>query len=1267
MAQEALYRSEQRLLLAQAGASVGIWEWNVQTGQSYWSPETERLLGLAPGTLRSNDDWRALVHPDDLARIDAQWGGNIARREDFEVEYRVEPTPGATRWLVTKGRAQYGPDGQVVLLSGINLDVTDRKRDIERLRLSEERNRLLFDRSRDALMLTAPPSWRFIEANPATLSLFGAASLAEFTRLTPADVSPERQPDGSRSSDKAGEMIATALRDGSAFFEWEHQRLDGHRFPCDVLLTCIEGEEGLYLQASVRDITERKAAAEALRRERDLAESLVDLAQVIILLLDAQGRILRFNPYLEGISGYALAEVRGQDWIDTFVPAQDREASRRLLQDAFCGAPPPGNVNALRTRGGEERQIEWLFRTLKDEWGGMLGLLAVGHDVTERLRADQALRDSEERLRIVIATAQDAVIMIDDDGRVRLWNPAAERMFGYPAAQALGAVLHSLVAPERYRAAQAAGFAGFRATGQGAAIGKTLELVACRRDGTEFPIELSLSAVRMKDRWCAVGIVRDVTQRKQAEQELEHYRLHLEELVEARTLALTLAEERSRLILESSGDGIYGLDLEGRCTFINPAACALLGYESQDLLGRPLHDLIQHSWADGRSCPASECPMWLTLRGGQVLRKDDERFRHADGHLVPVAYSSHPIRQDGVITGAVVSFTDISARKRAEAARQEALEAAERLARLKAEFLANMSHEIRTPLNAVLGLTQIGLRDSKGSKAQGLFRRISGAGQALLGAVNDILDFSKIEAGKLTLEPGPVDLSALLSQVTEQVAERARDKGLDFRIEAAADLPASCRADGLRLSQVLGNLLSNAIKFTGQGAVTLAAAREADQLVVRVADTGIGMSSDQVARLFQPFEQADGSISRRFGGTGLGLTISKRLVDLMGGELTLRSQPGEGSVFEVRVPLEEPAGRICFQPRGLADTPPQSGEGRLHGLAILVVDDHEVNRLELGAMLNREGCRLVQASGGREAVEEVRRRGGSSFDLVLMDVQMPEMDGYEATHQILALDPWLPVVGLTAHAMPADRERCLAAGMRDHLAKPVELEDLVTLILAHARDRGGSGATARPVVVEPSAPAAEPAQGLIDWAALNARYRDFGDLLPRLLTTAAHGSAGQAAQLRDAVRAGDCGQVARIAHSVKGTAGGVLAQGLKSCALHLEEVARAGRPEAISLALGLADQLDRVIRELDAHLEAAAAGHPEPAAPDPAQVRSVLAELEPLLEISDTEAAEVFERSRGLLLAALGDQGQRLARQIEAFDFEAALVTVRGSGLGPGS
>jgi signal transduction histidine kinase len=164
-----------------------------------------------------------------------------------------------------------------------------------------------------------------------------------------------------------------------------------------------------------------------------------------------------------------------------------------------------------------------------------------------------------------------------------------------------------------------------------------------------------------------------------------------------------------------------------------------------------------------------------------------------------------------------------------------------------------MSHEIRTPLNAVLGLTQIGLRDSKGSKAQGLFRRISGAGQALLGVVNDILDFSKIEAGKLTLEPGPVDLSALLSQVTEQVAERARDKGLDFRIEAAADLPASCRADGLRLSQVLGNLLSNAIKFTGQGAVTLAAAREADQLVVRVADTGIGMSSDQVARLFQPF------------------------------------------------------------------------------------------------------------------------------------------------------------------------------------------------------------------------------------------------------------------------------------------------------------------------------------------------------------------------------------------------------------------------------
>ena len=367
-----------------------------------------------------------------------------------------------------------------------------------------------------------------------------------------------------------------------------------------------------------------------------------------------------------------------------------------------------------------------------------------------------------------------------------------------------------------------------------------------------------------------------------------------------------------------------------------------------------------------------------------------------------------------------------------------------------------MSHEIRTPLNGVLGLARMGYRESVGrDSTQVLFGRILSSGQLLLGIINDILDFSKIEAGKLGIEAIPVELGKLIGDILVLMDERAVEKGLTLRLQRAPSLPTACVSDPLRIGQILVNLLSNAIKFTECGSVTLYAGAENGELVFRVADTGIGMSLDQIDKVFAPFEQADNSTTRRFGGTGLGLTITHRIVGLMGGSLHAESRLGEGSTFEVRLPCV-PVDRLTPELAVAVGAEGESG-ARLAGLRVLVAEDNEVNQMVLEDNLSSEGAEVTLVGNGREAVECVQRRGADAFDLVLMDVQMPVMDGHEATRLLRTLAPGLPVIGQTAHALDEERVACLASGMVDRLAKPIDPELLVKTVLRYRREAAGAG------------------------------------------------------------------------------------------------------------------------------------------------------------------------------------------------------------------
>ncbi len=548
------------------------------------------------------------------------------------------------------------------------------------------------------------------------------------------------------------------------------------------------------------------------------------------------------------------------------------------------------------------------------------------------------------------------------------------------------------------------------------------------------------------------GYISDITDRKREEAELEQYRHHLEVLVEQRTAELLETEARASHILQSSADGLYGIDTDCRITFINPAACELLGYKAEGVIGQRAHGLFHHSKPDGTPYPVEECPTHGSLLHGLDARNDQEVYWHADGHPVPVMYAVHPMLHEEMVIGAVISFVDISEQRAATEAKERALIAAEHLAQVRSEFLANMSHEIRTPINGVLGFAEIGARNYQNSdKARNAFDKILTSGKRLLGVINEILDFSKIEAGKLTIEQVETQLKEVIEHALELVREQANAKHLDLRVELAPDLPQLCLSDPLHLGQVLLNILSNAVKFTGSGSVTLSASRSENQLIFTIADAGIGMNEAQLKQLFNPFEQGDGSLTRKYGGTGLGLAISKRILDLMGGDIRVESQPGAGSTFTFRVPYVEAEAHVQ------ATGSPTVNRGRaarpLAGLSILVAEDEPINRMVLEESLSEDGARVVMVVNGSEAVERVKHEATNAFDIVLMDIQMPEMDGYEATRRILQIVPGLPILGQTAHALMEERDKCLAAGMVGHIAKPIDPDALVDLILLNVKPR----------------------------------------------------------------------------------------------------------------------------------------------------------------------------------------------------------------------
>jgi two-component system, sensor histidine kinase and response regulator len=829
----------------------------------------------------------------------------------------------------------------------------------------------------------------------------------------------------------------------------------------------------------------------------------------------------------------------------------DNPAITELNVVSYAGIPLIGSdgqaIGSFCVIDGRPRQwTDAEIGILQDLASSVITEIQLRTELVQRKRLDEALRHSEEQFRGAFDFAAVGMALVGLNGQFLKVNRALCEAVGYPEEDLLALTFQDITHPEDLEADLKLA----RQLLEGQIDSYQFEKRYIHRDGRTVWILLVGSLVRDPAGRPVnfIAQVRDVTARKVAEE------------------ALRESEARYRMLLDTANEGVWTIDSEGRTDYVNRRMADLLGYEPEEMAGRPLFDFMD-------AAARRDAELYESRRRSGIREVHEFRFQRRDGEELWALLATTPIpTADGGYSGALAMVTDITDRKRAEAALLRAKVVAEQATRAKSEFLANMSHEIRTPMNGIIGMTELLLDTGLTQEQREYLDMVLGSAESLLHIIDDILDFSRVEAGKLELDHQPFRIAESLSQPLKVLGVRAAQKGLAYTFRVLPDVPVAAIGDVGRIQQVLVNLVGNAIKFTEAGgvAVEVALTRGTDdglELHFSVRDTGIGIAADRQGDILEPFAQGDPSTTRRYGGTGLGLAISARLVELMGGRIWIDSEPGQGTTvhFTARLGVVTDAAQRAptasagqhEPPSGAAreaEAPQPSPAPAARSLRILLAEDNPVNERLIVALLTRRGHDVAVTENGRRALEVLERE---SFDLVLMDVQMPGMGGLEAVARIRELeagtDTHLPVIALTAHAMPRDRERCLAAGMDGYLAKPFRPAELYAAI-EEARHSGGPDAAASEAG---EAQRPEPLGGaLLDRAVLLEAMDGDEEQLRTLAGLFLEDAPMIRTALKDAVARADAGEMERIAHRLKGSASIFRARNVAVAAAALEVMAR---------------------------------------------------------------------------------------------------------------
>lgn len=821
--------------------------------------------------------------------------------------------------------------------------------------------------------------------------------------------------------------IKEYLADGEDFFlnkqvELDAINKDGIIFPTEVSIIPITQNGETFFCSFIQDISKRKETELQLSQTVELLKTLLANLQSGIMV-ESEKRVLLFTNQL--FCDMLDISVSPNELIGTNCTEITLKC-KLLFKDSEHFVTRINEITSkheivigelIESVDGTFYERDYVPIYIDEEYKGHLWKYT---DVTQRKKNQTLLEQSEERSRNIMNASLNAIIMINIKGKITFWNSQAETIFGWSENEVLGKTLNETIIPEQHKAAHNEGMKHYINVGEGPILNKQIELPALNKKGAEFPVEISIVPIRQNDELFFCSFIQDISERKKAESNLR------------------FQEEKYRNIIANMNLGLIEVDNNEIIQFANQSFATMSGYEVAELLGKNPTDIFV--FGENKEKISSK----MELREQGISDLYQVPVKNKRGELKWWTISGGPNYDDnGKLTGSVGIHLDVTEQKQLEIDLETEKIKAQEASKAKETFLANMSHEIRTPLNAIIGF----LRELEKQELTDLQKKYiensAIASKHLLSIINNILDISKIEAGEMVLEKEDFIFENSIKNVIRILKPKALEKGLKLNFKISDQVNTVLKGDTLRLEQILYNLIGNALKFTSKGKISVTCEVVKDnftfqELCLSITDTGIGMDESFLENIFRKFSQEDKTITRKFGGTGLGMAITYELIQLMGAKIDIQSKKNEGTTIHIY------ANFIKGNPENISNLKKQGKKVELNGLSILLIEDNEMNRMVAQNTLQYYECTVTEANNGMEAISILKNK---NFDIILMDLQMPEMDGYETT-EIIRNDFKLstPIIALTANAFKAEIEKCKNAGMNDYVTKPFDEATLLNTI-----------------------------------------------------------------------------------------------------------------------------------------------------------------------------------------------------------------------------